>query len=518
MSGMIKQYITEAAGFAVLPPIDNNYKTGGGSVAVGACVVVASKGEVGKIITVNSDNWEDKLGRPLPMNQGTKAEGLRHLKDALDKLQFCNVVRIAAADARFPSLALSTTKGTAPTKANHAYGTSLSVADGHWLQAYPIDGDPSTNRRMTISDIDTTKKRFRLSFEEKVLGEWTPIPAESFVVGVDVNDRDDSGLVAYLPVVLEERSARFRAEMATTVDFDAVVEALEITFEGGTNGGNPTVDEWKAAWDLLKTDDIDFNLCFAAGNYEPTAIAHMIKIADGRLAQFRFDVPPWLTETAAEAWLKDANLESYQASCSHYPYKATDEWYGGKSVWGASGGVTAAKALCLATPTGHAAVKGAHYTAAGPKRGTINRRGIEPLHVTGKLEPEALVKARINPIAKGKVINDCLNIWYKENYLRFEHTTALLNDLCHEFLQAAAIVQFEPDGFTMSTLQELGDNICKKRVEAGAFVDPRNPAKDGKAPYRVTVKQVEIDYMHVEFAYAETGVARRIAIQPRLMA
>lgn len=518
MTGMIRQYISEAAGIAVLPPLDNNYKSGGGSVAVGACVVVASKGEVGKIITVNADDWEDKLGRPLPMSQGPKAEGLRHLKDALDKLQFCNVVRIVAADARFPSLSLSITKGTAPTKANHAYGTSLSIADAHWLQVFPIDGDPSTERRMTISNIDPTKKRFRLSFEEKLQGEWKAIPAESFIVGVDVNDRDDSGLVAYLPVVLEERSTRFRAEIATTVDFDAVVENLEVIFDGGVNGGNPTVDEWKAAWDLLKTDDIDFNLCFAAGNYEPTAIAHMIKIADGRLAQFRFDVPPWLTETAAADWLASANLESYQASCSHYPYKASDEWYGGKSVWGASGAVTAAKALCLSTPTGHAAVKGAHYTAAGPKRGTINRRGIEALHMTGKLEPEQLVEARINPIAKGKIINDCLNVWYKENYLRFEHTTALLNDLCHEFLQESAIVQFEPDGLTMSTLQELGDNICKKRVEAGAFVDPRNPAKDGKVPYRVTVKQVAIDYMHVEFAYAETGVARRIGIQPRLMA
>ncbi|MEA5377348.1 hypothetical protein [Vibrio parahaemolyticus] len=516
MSGMISKFITEAAGISVLPPIDNNFTTGGGDVAVGACAVIAPKGAVGKIITVTADNWEDTLGRPLPMKLGTKAEGLRHLKDALDALQYCHVVRVVADDAKYPSIALPVTAGAA-MKSAHAYGTSLSLASGHWLAVFPIDGDPSVKRRMVISDVNAEDKRFTLSFQEQINGEWQSMAGESYVVGVDVEDTDDSGLTAYLPNVLEERSGRFRAEIASSVDF-SVIKPCQEEFVGGTNGGEPTLDNWKDAWNLLKTDDIDFNLCFAAGNYEPSALAHMITIADGRLAQFRFDVPPWLTEEAAKQWLEDANLESYQASCFHYPYKATDEWYGGKSVWGLSGGATAAKAKCFAQPTGHAAVKGAHFTAAGEKRGTVNRRGIEPLHLTGKLQPTELVKARINPVSKGKIINDCLNVWHKNNLLRFEHTSALLNDVCHEFLQAAAVVQFEPDGFVLENLQDLADKICKKRFEAGAFVEPRNPSKDGKNPYRITLKQVEIDYWHIEVAYAQTGVARRIAIQPRLMA
>ncbi|EKF9218980.1 hypothetical protein CGT72_09825 [Vibrio cholerae] len=516
MSGMISKFITEAAGISVLPPIDNNFTTGGGDVAVGACAVIAPKGAVGKIITVTADNWEETLGRPLPMKLGTKAEGLRHLKDALDALQYCHVVRVVADDAKYPSIALPVTAGEA-VKSAHVYGTSLSLASGHWLAVFPIDGDPSVKRRMVISDVNAEDKRFTLSFQEQINGEWQAMAGESYVVGVDVEDTDDSGLTAYLPNVLEERSGRFRAEIASSVDF-SVIKPCQEEFVGGTNGGEPTLDNWKDAWNLLKTDDIDFNLCFAAGNYDPSALAHMITIADGRLAQFRFDVPPWLTEEAAKQWLEDANLESYQASCFHYPYKATDEWYGGKSVWGLSGGATAAKAKCFAQPTGHAAVKGAHFTAAGEKRGTVNRRGIEPLHLTGKLQPTELVKARINPVSKGKIINDCLNVWHKNNYLRFEHTTAILNDLCHEFLQAAAVVQFEPDGFVLENLQDLADKICKKRFEAGAFVEPRNPSKDGKNPYRITLKQVEIDYWHIEVAYAQTGVARRIAIQPRLMA
>lgn len=515
MTGMISKFITEAAGIAVLPPIDNNYTTGGGDVAVGACAVIATKGPVGKITTVTADNWESVLGRPMPMNQGTKAEGLRHLKDALDDLQYCHVVRVVADDAKYPSISLR--KDGEATKASHTYSTTLSLADGHWLTIYPIDGDPSTNRRITIRDIDENTQRFNLVFEEMVGGEWQKIQGESFDVGVNVDDVDDSGLTAYLPSVLEERSARFRAEIASEVSFD-IIKACTEEFEGGTNGSEPTLDNWKDAWNLLKTDDIDFNLCFAAGNYDPSALAHMITIADGRLAQFRFDVPPWMTEEAARKWLEDANLESYQASCFHYPYKATDEWYGGKSVWGMSGGATAAKAKCFAQPTGHAAVKGAHYSAAGEKRGLVNRRGIEPLHLIGKLQPTELVDARINPVKKGKVIGDCLNIWRKKNYLRFEHTTAILNDLCHEFLQAASIVQFEPDGFVLENLQRLADKICKKRSEAGAFVEPRDPSKDGTNPYRITLKQVEIDFWHIEVAYAQTGVARRIAIQPRLMA
>ncbi|WFQ78124.1 hypothetical protein PXH59_00305 (plasmid) [Xenorhabdus sp. SF857] len=517
MSGMISKFVTQAAGISVLPPIDNNYTSNGGDTAVGACALISSKGPVGKIITVTANDWEEVLGRPLPMNQGTKAEGLRHLKDALDDLQCCYVVRVVPDDAKYPSIALPVPPEATAMKSAHSYGTSLSLASGHWLAVYPVDGEPSTKRRLVISDIDAKNQRFTLSFEEQISSEWQAITGESYVVGIDVDDVNDSGLTAYLPNVLEEHGSRFRAELATNTNFTAVKVCQEI-FEGGTNGSEPTVNNWKKAWDLLKTDDIDFNLSFAAGNYDPSVISHMISIADGRLAQFRFDVPPWLTEVAAKAWLEDANLESYQASCFHYPYKATDEWYGGKSVWGISGAATAAKSKCFATPTGHAAVKGAHFTAAGQKRGTINRRGIEPIYLTGKLQPTELVKARINPVSKGKVINDCLNIWYKQNYLRFEHTTAILNDLCHEFLQSAAAVQFEPDGFLPKNLQRLADETCKKRYEAGAFVEPRNPSKDGKNPYRITLKQVDIDYWHIEVAYAQTGVARRIAIQPRLMA
>lgn len=37
--------ITNAAGITILEPLDNNFKTGGGPVSIGGCVVVASKGK-----------------------------------------------------------------------------------------------------------------------------------------------------------------------------------------------------------------------------------------------------------------------------------------------------------------------------------------------------------------------------------------------------------------------------------------------------------------------------------------
>lgn len=39
----MKSTITNAAEITVLEPIDNNYKTGGGDISVGGCLVVASR-------------------------------------------------------------------------------------------------------------------------------------------------------------------------------------------------------------------------------------------------------------------------------------------------------------------------------------------------------------------------------------------------------------------------------------------------------------------------------------------
>lgn len=434
---MISNVITSAPGITVLRPIDNNYSVGGSTAAIGATVVYANKGPVGRPFKVNASNWQDILGRPLPMQAGRHAEGLRHLKDALDKCQWCEVVRAIGGDAKYPSVAFATDPETNAATNAHLFGSEVALGEGFWLAVWPIDGAPSTNRKVNITQLDTQRQRFLLQFTETVSGEDRAIPGESFEVGIDPEDVDDAGLSAYAPSVLEERSRSFRCKLALGAEF-ANVKEMSVAFAGGTNGTLPNNDEWKAGWDLLKSDDISFNLTFAAGCYEGDVLAKAITVAEGRLAPFKFDCPPWQTETKAKKWLTDLNLESYMAQAIHYPYKALDEWFGGKSAWGASGSLVSSKALCLSTPTGHAAVAGAHYVPAGEKRGRINRRGIEPIHTIEKLPPEELVKARITPTDKGQIINDCLNLWYKENYLRFEHVVAILVDIERDFIEAAA--------------------------------------------------------------------------------
>ncbi len=205
----MKSVITNAAEITVLRLIDNTYKTGGGPVSVGATVVVASKGPVGKVTQVRDDNWEDIFGSPLS-RRSSFMEGLRHLADAAKECNYVNVVRVVKSDARFPSLlvklinyhgawvsghayvagdvvTLANVKyicilphtaseendppnvtnwavftstmevGKTSTVNGHPYGTALSLGNGYVMEIWPIDGDPSGNRSFEIIDVITEK-------------------------------------------------------------------------------------------------------------------------------------------------------------------------------------------------------------------------------------------------------------------------------------------------------------------------------------------------------------------------
>jgi hypothetical protein len=205
----MKSVITNAAEITVLRLIDNTYKTGGGPVSVGATVVAAIKGPVGKVFQVRDDNWESLLGEPLS-RKATFMEGLRHLADAVKECNYVNVVRAIDDEARFPSLLVkliayhgawvsghdyvkddvvtlggvtyicilahtSSSENDPPNAINwevftgslevgqtsnedgHPYGTSLSLGAGYVLEVWPIDGDPSTNRSFEITNVITEK-------------------------------------------------------------------------------------------------------------------------------------------------------------------------------------------------------------------------------------------------------------------------------------------------------------------------------------------------------------------------
>lgn len=182
--------ITNAAEITVLDPIDNNYKTGGGPVSVGGCVVVATKGWpfVPHEIFGGDSSQEDTFGKPLP-KKAYGMEGLRQLSEAAKECNWVQTVRVVnSTEYRYPSLAfllfkdcgdweadtlympgdvvthegqqfIAATEHTAVTppavgpgdwlaysgpveKDAHRYDEKVLVGDdGYWLVLYPIDGN-----------------------------------------------------------------------------------------------------------------------------------------------------------------------------------------------------------------------------------------------------------------------------------------------------------------------------------------------------------------------------------------
>lgn len=517
---MIKNTITNAADITILKLIDNTYKTGGGPVSIAACVLEAPKGPVGRVTHVTDATWRQVFGKPYHPREGGKAEGLRHLSEATKECQGVQVVRVLAEDALFPSLSFSSDSATPPEADSHAYGTDLTAGEGVAMVVFPKDGDPSTKRKVNIAKVDTDAARVTLEVLEPD-AEGADQVVESLVFGFDPDDVDDMGAPAYVEAVFENQSTRLDVALgdaASVADF--TVTSAPVVFTGGTNGGEPTTDDYIKAWDTFRDMRVDLNFMFAAGNYDPLVLAKATEIADGRHAQFFYDAPACLRNDEAIDWLKDAALQSRQVCCYHGAYSFTDPFYGGRAVWGYSGAVAAARARGNAIFAGN--VPGIHYAAAGSKRGIVDRRGAKPLYGNDPLNKDDFYSGRINPIlanetGPGVIIGDDLSTHFKENYSRFGWVNSITNYIVHRFLQAASAAKFEPDGLTRDILTELTTEIMEEMVTAGALVTPRDPEVDGDSPYIVTVEQVEIDLWQVTWEICPVGAARRIAGQPKLI-
>lgn len=428
-------------------------------------------------------------------------------------------------------------KFTSPVTASAVtYGTAVSVSDGFWLAFWPIDGDPSGNRVVRVLDVKETtledgsvNGRFTLGVYDKndMGGEYL---IESLEVGISPDDVDDMGLPAFIETVFEQQSDYFRCDFndsITWAQLKPVLESLKTTtaapqsfaFSGGTNGGEPTVEDWKAAWELLRDERIPVNLLFAGGCYEEEVISIIAEIADDRHVSAFADVPPGLKSAAAIAWQKAIGIKSRHLRWYYSPYSATDEWRGGKTVWGVSGAAAAAKANGNSIFTGN--VPGIHYAPAGAKRGVLTRTGIVMLFPDDRINRDDMYDARINPIVPltegGAMIDDDVTAHYQQNYTRFGWVNDILDYIDHRFLEAAGYAKFEPDGLTYSILYDLTKEILDQLVTSGALVKPRNPQQDGTNPYVITIKQLEIDLWHVQWDICPTGAARRIAGQPRLI-
>lgn len=486
------------------------------------------------------------------------------------------VLTITKAAAGSFTIAGATTPGGAIAADAHAYGTALSLGAGACLQIWPIDGDPSVNRGIKITNvvnlltepwaINTAYKvndvlpvtggrlicitnvtggteptmavpgakwkvyngqydgRFNITFYDTTTAGVSYVLEGPYLVGLNPDDKDDTGRPAYVETVMEQQSKRFRCNFDESLTWSQVVSELRsiqalglVSFTGGTNGGTPTTEDWNRAWDLLRNETYQVNHMFAAGNYEADVLANCIDIANKRRCSFDFDVSPNYTPSQAEAWVLGLGLESNNAGITYCPVSANDPFYGGKTVWGASGEAVAAYAKGEKTFTG--SFPGVHYAPAGIYRAVLGRTGCVPLHEDA-IDRDAFNDARINPIVADQnglaVIDDSLTLWFKQDYLRFKHVVNIDNYLAWRMLEAFAYAKHEPDGLSKRKLTKLGKEILNDAVTAEALVKPRDPA-DGTEPYILTVEQVEIDLWLVQYDYCPTGSARRIAGQPRLI-
>lgn len=578
----MKSTITNAAEITVLEPIDNNYKTGGGDISVGGCLVVASKGKPFTPMAVygGTTNLEDKFGSPLP-KKAMGMEGLRHVHDAAEECSYVNVVRVVnALGYRFPSLtfliaydseqewadAAAYTAGMVVSKdgqkwlcatdhtataenapsveggqewlpftghsiaSTHRYDEAVVVEDGAFMTLYPIDGDESKNRRIQIWDVDSEAKRFTIKILDKdAMGEDYVL--ESHIVGVDEDDTDDMGMSAYAETVLERDSSLFRCDFlegTTWEQVEPVLKAVESTrvkeqdfcFEGGTSGGDPTISDWQLGVNVFRNERIALNLLFAAGIYEPDVIVSLDSVANERHLPFFYDVPPQLKYAEAIAWNSDIGLKSRHARAYYSPYSANDQWRGGKTVWGVSGAMAAAKARCNKIVT-VGSTPGVHYAPAGENRGYLSRTGLAQLFPEDLLNRDALYEARINPVVPlrsgGCGADDDLTQWFKTNYLRFGWINDVLDYIDHRFYEGASQVKHEPDGLTKTALTNMMVDIMEQLVTSGALVTPRDPDRDGISPYELNIEQLEIDLWKVTWSVCITGAARRIVGQPKLI-
>lgn len=511
---MIKNTVTNAAEITVLELIDNTLKTGGGPASVFGSVIEAPKGPVMKPIKVTSADWRSTFGKPFPLKYGTHAEGLRHVAEAADDAQGIVVVRVVASDFAVPSLSFN--KDGSVSTGNHQYDDNVMAgADVNFI-LYPKDGDPSNNRKVELS-WDTTKSRATLNLYQPDAANTDEI-VETLIFGFDVEDMDDMGQSAYIEAVLG-RSQYLTVDANAEIDTSSLVDVAKTNFEGGSLGGRPSTDDYIRAWDIFRNMRVQVNELFAAGNYDTTVIANMVKIADGRHIECRFDIPPGLNEEQAIAWQQAAGIQSRQASAYWAPYRAKDPFYGiDGSVWGVSGAACGAKARCNRIFTGE--VPGVHYAPAGTKRGRINRRNVKAIYPNDLLDRDALYDNRINPIiandnGPGVYIGDALTCHYLENYSRFNWVTAIDNYITHRFLQAASYAKFEPDGLTYEILSDLMKAIREDVITSGAVVKPRDPDEDGENPMTILIEQGQIDLWNVTWAFCPTGSTRRIVGQPK---
>lgn len=571
--------VTNAAKISILQPIDDTYKSGGGEISVGGCLVVAEKGRpfTPTAIRGNTTDLVDNFGKPLP-KKAIGMEGLRHVADAIESCSYVNVARVINVNTyRFPSLSFLVYKdlnvawavGTAykagdvvslsdakyicteahtatndnkPTAENqenwnvytgpavagaHKYNETVTAGDGVMFVVYPIDGDVSDSRFVRITGIDTINKRFTLSFYD-VDDFGNTYLLESFAVGVDENDADDMALPIFIDTVFENKSRYFRADFNSDYTWEDIVATLQanlttaasrknFTFSGGTSGGAPEVQDWLVGVNAFSNELVSCNLLFAAGCYEQDVIKALAAIADKRHISFFYDIPPSLKCEDAITWDQALGLTSRHARCYYSPYSANDPWRGGKCVWGASGAMAAAKARCNYLVSG-GTTPGVHYSPAGEARSYFTRTGIVPLYPEDVINREALYDARINPILPISSGGNGADDDLTHWFKQNYLRFGWVNDVL-DYIEHRFYEVAQQIKFDPdgATYSALYNMTTRILTDLQTAGALVRPRDGGGAPYTLRIENTEIDLWKVTWSVCIVGCARRIVGQPILI-
>ena len=536
--------ISNVAETAIMPiNADNTLTAGGaGNRMTFAAMVISEKGMPNEVLRITRDNLNATLGMPLHSSEGVIADSMRSLKEAL-KGGDGYVVRMVAQDAKFPVMHITHSTpaqsqialpgdeehqqvqlaaiGATASCSAQAFGTDVVTAEDECLALWTVDGDCKENRFITISkadeDVYGANMLHLLLTSQDSAGNANTL--DEFIVSLDINAKDDMGSPAFIETVLESKSPRLRAKVGHNASL--LTELSETQFIGATNGTQSSIgsNEYQGAAALLKSAIQRYTAVVGCSLYDSVAIKDLIDLCNERRIGGYFDINPRLTFAQALQAKNDLSLNEKRASFTHFPYESKDDTYGNRVCFGLSGIHFAAKAAGVqkTAPTG-----GWHFVPAGEERSTISRTAMRLIKGAGVPDYEAMYKARLNKIGVSDdsgllFIDDSLTSCVRENYLRFEQVVSVSDAIGRDFYALANRIKHNPDGLTFKALNEGMTEIGDNYVATGALVTPRDPATDGKEPYKLKIEQVALDMWKITYAIAVTGSGRRFIGEPVLI-
>lgn len=516
--------VGQASGVAVQEVnADATTSVASGGTSVFAGLVIARRGKIGTVLRVTADNYQSVLGAAIHPRTGSAFEPYRHVAQAV-KGGDGYVVRVFPADMKIPALSLnvdSTMNELSVSASTFTAGTDPVLANSACAMIYIDDGDSSADRTLALAPDDTAPGFYILTLSQvDSVGSVTEL--ESHQISFSSDATSDMGSPAFLPTALENGSTKLRAIVSDDVEaqMKPLTKGFEATaFSGGSDGDLTTIttEHYTKALSVLRKSMSTWTAVLSLGCYESSVLSALNTLAADTRTDMFYDLKGSQLATAAITEAKGHGLGGYhQAARYYWPFTARDAFSGNNVNWGISCDAFVAKAKGVALV---ADVGGWHYSPAGVSRAIIDRQNIKPIPNLDEIDREAFVVARINPVSINKsgdmYIDDSLTTYTKNNYLRLQHISSLMNAIARGFYDIAEAAKHEPDGITYKALFDGLTDLLERFYSASALVVPRDTTQ-GTQPFVITVVQKDIDLWEVTWAVCPTGSARRIVGKPML--